>query len=450
MDKGTWRELRHELVEMVGRGNFVNWIEPLEFSELRNGIVTFLVPTQFMGAWVQRNFGDKILQLLSSADKSITGLRFAVSEAMERPAPTPRSGRETAPSSTDGPDLPNTSLNPKFTFDRFVVGKPNEIAHAAARSVAQGGSTTSSPLFIHGSVGLGKTHLMHAIAHELLAGCPKPKVILLSAEQFMFRFVQAVRDKRMIDFKQLFRSVDFLMIDDVHFIAGKGSTQEEFFHTFNALVEQEKQMVISADRPPGEIRNLEGRIRSRLQSGLVVDVLPADYELKLGILQRKTEQHLRRNHNISMANGVLEFLAHRLSSDVRIMKSSLRRLFAFASLMNREITLDMTQECLTDILREANRKITIEEIQRKVAEHYNILLADLIGPRRYQTVTRPRQIAMYLAKQLTSRSLPEIGRRFGGRDHTTVMHSVRRIEALKTEDSQIAEDIELLRRALKT
>ncbi len=449
MDKSTWGELRNELMNSVGPSNFVNWIEPLEFSELRGGNATFLVPTQFMGDWVQRNFGDRILKLLSSVDDSVTRLLFTVSPSSGPPAPVSRPHRETTHLTADNSELPGAPLDPNFTFDRFVVGKPNDLAHAAARRVAEGDSTTFNPLFLYGCVGLGKTHLMHAIAHELLSGGSKPRVVYLSAEQFMYRFIQALRDKRMIDFKQLFRSVDFLMVDDVQFIAGKDSTQEEFFHTFNALIDQKKQIVISADRAPGEIKNLENRIKSRLQSGLVVDVHPTDYELRLGILQQKTEQHLSQNVNIAIANGVLEFLAHRITTNVRVLEGALMRLFAFAELMGREITLDLTQECLVDILREASRKVTVEEIQRKVSEHYNIRFADIIGPRRYQTVTRPRQIAMYLAKQLTARSLPEIGRRFGGRDHTTVMHSVRRIEKLQNQDSQIAEDIELLRRALE-
>lgn len=454
MNKDTWSELRRELVKTVGSNNFATWIEPLEFSGSRNGIVTFLAPTQFMGDWVQRQFGDRILRLLSSSDRSVTRLLFTAPKDGGGPGPTqaPRPGRqaplpEAAPTVAD--DLPGAPLNPDFTFDRFVVGKSNELAHAAARSVSEGGSAMFNPLFLYGCVGLGKTHLMHAIAHELLAGDSKPKVVYLSAEQFMYRFIQALRDRRMIDFKQLFRSVDFLMVDDVQFIAGKDGTQEEFFHTFNALVDQKKQIVISADRAPGEIKNLENRIKSRLQSGLVVDVHPTDYELRLGILQQNTERHLHRNGDITMASGVLEFLAHRISTNVRVLEGALMRLFAFASLTGREITLDLTQECLADILREASRKVTVEEIQRKVSEHYNIRFADLIGPRRYLAVTRPRQIAMYLAKQLTSRSLPEIGRRFGGRDHTTVMHSVRRIEELSGQDSQIAEDLELLRRTLE-
>ena len=252
-----------------------------------------------------------------------------------------------------------------------------------------------------------------------------------------------------MDFKSLFRTVDVLMVDDVQFIAGKNSTQEEFFHTFNALVDQNKQIIISGDRAPGEMADMEERIRSRLQCGLIVDLHPTDYELRLGILQSKVEAQRAQYPDLRMADGVLEFLAHRISTNVRVLEGALTRLFAFSSLVGREITLDLTQECLADILRASERKITVEEIQRKVAEHYNIRLSDMIGPKRVRTYARPRQVAMYLSKQLTSRSLPEIGRRFGGRDHTTVIHGVRRIEELKQQDGQIAEDLELLRRALE-
>jgi chromosomal replication initiator protein len=239
------------------------------------------------------------------------------------------------------------------------------------------------------------------------------------------------------------------MVDDVQFIAGKDSTQEEFFHTFNALVDQNKQIIISADRAPGEIKDLEDRIRSRLQCGLVVDLHPTDYELRLGILQSKVEQYRLQYPGLALADGVLEFLAHRISTNVRVLEGALTRLFAFASLVGREITMDLTQDCLSDVLRASERKVSVEEIQRRVAEHYNIRLSEMIGPKRVRNFARPRQVAMYLCKQLTSRSLPEIGRRFGGRDHTTVMHGVKRIEELRVSDGQIAEDLEMLRRALE-
>lgn len=450
MDKDAWGCLRDELIQTVGKNNFVNWIEPLEFSRLENGVAIFLVPTHFMGDWVQRNFGEKILHLLVAAGIAVARVQFAVPQfSRAAPAAVPQAPTPVRQKVVAETELPGAPLDPRFTFDKFVVGKPNELAHAAARRVAEGGNVTFNPLFLYGGVGLGKTHLMHAIAHELQAQSPNLKVVYLSAEQFMYRFIQALREKQMMDFKQIFRSVDILMVDDVQFIADKDSTQEEFFHTFNALVDQNKQIIISADSAPGEIKGLEERIKSRLQSGLVVDLHPTDYELRLGILQQKFETHRTQYGNLSIADGVLEFLAHRISNNVRVLEGALMRLFAFASLVGKEITLDLTQDCLADILREADRKVTIEEIQRKVSEHYNIRLSDLIGPRRVRTIARPRQVAMWLAKNLTARSLPEIGRRFGNRDHTTVMHGVRRIEELKALDSQIAEDLELLRRALE-
>lgn len=315
--------------------------------------------------------------------------------------------------------------------------------------MAEGGPVGFNPLFLYGGVGLGKTHLMHAIAHDYRSRHPQAQVLYLSAEQFMYRFVQALRESTIMDFKGMFRTVHMLMVDDVQFIAGKESTQEEFFHTFNALVDQGKQIVISADRAPAEIKGLEERIKSRLSCGLIVDLHPTTYELRLGILQSKTAAFRDKHPEVRIGDGVLEFLAHRISTNVRVLEGALQRLFAHASLLRREITLEVAQECLADILRTNDRKISIDDIQRKVAEHYNIRLADMIGPKRSRNVARPRQIAMYLSKQLTSRSLPDIGRRFGGRDHTTIMHGVRKIDELVTEDHGLAEDVALLKRLLE-
>ncbi|MDA5095116.1 chromosomal replication initiator protein DnaA [Aliiroseovarius sp. KMU-50] len=456
MTNEEWGRVRSKLQKAVGQNNYANWIEPLEFAELEGGVATFLVPTNFMGNWVERNFGDKILSQLVGAGVKVSRLEFAVPQKMAPRKPAnesapvaAESGSKTATRVEVQDELPGAPLDARFTFDSFVVGKPNELAHAAARRVAEGGPVTFNPLFLYGGVGLGKTHLMHAIAHELKAHQPDLRVVYLSAEQFMYRFVKALREKQMMDFKQLFRSVDVLMVDDVQFIAGKDSTQEEFFHTFNALVDQNKQIIISADRAPGEIKDLEDRIKSRLQCGLVVDLHPTDYELRLGVLQTKVATYRQQYPGLQISDGVLEFLAHRISTNVRVLEGALMRLFAFASLVGREITLELAQDCLGDILRASDRKVTVEEIQRKVSEHYNIRLSDLIGPKRVRTIARPRQVAMYLAKHMTSRSLPEIGRRFGGRDHTTVMHGVKRIDELKGVDDQIAEDLELLRRALE-
>ena len=454
MTNETWGLVREELIKRVGKNNYVTWIEPLKLSLLKNGVARFEVPTIFFGDWVQRNYADHIRTQLANAGELVDRVEFAVgAEAAPRtaaPATVAKPAAKTPRARATDEELPGAPLDARFTFDSFVVGKPNELAHAAARRVAEGGTVTFNPLFLYGGVGLGKTHLMHAIAHELQQRRPDLRVLYLSAEQFMYRFVQALRERQIMDFKELFRSVDVLMVDDVQFIAGKDSTQEEFFHTFNALVDANKQIVISADRAPGEIKDLEERIRSRLQCGLVVDLHPTDYELRLGILQQKVEYYRSQYRGLVLADGVLEFLAHRITTNVRVLEGALTRLFAFASLVGREITLDLAQDCLADILRSSDRKLTIEEIQRKVAEHYNIRLSDMIGPKRLRNIARPRQVAMYLAKQLTPRSLPEIGRRFGGRDHTTIMHGVRKIEELMATDSQLADDLQLLRRLLQS
>jgi chromosomal replication initiator protein len=445
----AWSRVRGELRSQLGKDAFQNWIDPLVFLRADHGVVQLAAPTSFIGNWVSRNYGDAIRQLLVKDGMPVNRLEFCVAPpgaVVEPVRPKPAEPAAVLPGDLD---LPATPLDARFTFENFVVGKPNELAHAAARRVAEGGPVAFNPLFLYGGVGLGKTHLMHAIAWEVRERDAAKRVLYLSAEQFMYRFVSALRFKEMHGFKELFRSVDVLMVDDVQFIAGKDSTQDEFFHTFNALIDQQKQIVISADRAPGEIDGLEERIKSRLQWGLVVDLHPTDYELRLGILQAKAEAQAALHPGVTVGAGVMEFLAHRISSNVRVLEGALTRLFAHASLIGREINLDMVQEVLADILRASERKVTIDEIIRKVADHYNLRMSDLLSARRARQVARPRQVAMFLAKTLTSRSLPDIGRRFGGRDHTTVIHAVRKIEELKVTDSQIAEDVELLRRMLE-
>lgn len=455
MQNTIWGAVQEDIRKAVGANKFKAWIEPLDLEEVASDVAVFRVPTTFVGNYVAQHFQDQILHHLRLHGAQVGRLSFTVGQKAKpnqapRPAPKPVTAQQANTDVAEPiPGIQGYKLDPRFTFDRFVVGKPNELAHAASKRVATGGPVTFNPLFLYGGVGLGKTHLMHAIAWEYRKCMPDANVLYLSAEQFMYRFVQALRERKMMDFKEVFRSVDLLMVDDVQFIAGKDSTQEEFFHTFNALIDQNKQIIISADRAPGEIKDLEDRIASRLQCGLVVDLHPTDYELRLGILHDKVDLYRESYPDLEIAPNVLEFLAHRISTNVRVLEGALTRLFAFASLVGRSITQEMTQEVLSDILRASDRKITVEEIQRRVSEHYNIRLSDMLGPKRLRTFARPRQVAMYLAKQLTSRSLPEIGRRFGGRDHTTVMHGVKRIEELMQNDSQIADDLEMLRRALE-
>ena len=456
--KNHWIRVRLKLKSKLGENIYKNWIESLELVKIEKKSAVFNVSNSFIANWIDRNYREIIIETFKNEEIFIDEILFDYN-SVNSPS---FSNEENSYKIKDNKlshlknnfdnkniELPSSPLDKRFTFDRFVVGKPNELAHAAAKRVSETGPVTFNPLFLYGGVGLGKTHLMHAIAWQIKKTNPLSRMLYLSAEQFMYRFVQALRFKDMYGFKEIFRSVDILMVDDVQFIAGKESTQDEFFHTFNALVEQGKQLVISGDRAPGEIDGLEDRIKSRLAWGLVVDLHPTDYELRLGILQSKVEIQSKLHPGININNGILEFLAHRISSNVRVLEGSLTRLFAYASLVGRPIDIDMAQECLADILRISERKVTIEEIIRKVADHYNLRMSDMISARRSRTISRPRQLAMFLAKNLTSKSLPEIGRRFGGRDHTTVIHAVKKIEELKNKDLQIAEEVEILRRMLE-
>jgi chromosomal replication initiator protein len=337
-------------------------------------------------------------------------------------------------------------LDARFTFDTFIVGKPNEFAHACARRVSERPAMPGfNPLFLYGGVGLGKTHLMHSIAWAIREQHPTRQVAYMSAEKFMYRFIAALRSQSTMEFKETLRSVDVLMVDDLQFLIGKDNTQEEFFHTFNALVDAGKQIVISADKSPSDLSGIEDRLRTRLGCGMVADLHATTYELRISILEAKAA-----SSGVAVPSRVMEFLAHKITSNVRELEGALNRLIAWANLFGRPITLEGAQEVLHDILRAHDRRVTIEEIQRKVAEHYNIRMTDMSSARRARNVARPRQVAMYLAKQLTSRSLPEIGRRFGNRDHTTVMHAVSRVAELMQADGSFAEDVELLRRMLET
>ena len=446
--KAIWQKVVRRALEDLGKEAVDKWVRQIELTQMRGDLVVLSASSAFVADWVERNYGLHLLRLIQ-AEAPETRRITVISEAPAVAEDEPVAIAEDVPGTINPSGLKSAPLDPRFTFESFVVGKPNELAHAAARRVADTADASFNPVFLYGGVGLGKTHLMHAIAHRIRDTRPGCKVLYLSAEQFMYRFVQALRFRDTITFKQQFRAVDVLMIDDVQFIAGKDSTQEEFFHTFNALIDQKKQIVISADRSPDQIDGLQNRITSRLQWGLVVDIHPTDYELRLGILQSKAEAIMAENPDIHIDNQVLDFLAHRISSNVRVLEGALTRLFAFASLVGRPINLEMAQECLADLLRSSERKITIEEIKRRVADYYHLRMTDLISARRARAVARPRQVAMFLCKTLTSRSLPEIGRGFGGRDHTTVIHAVKKIEELRSVDSQINEDIENLRRILE-
>jgi chromosomal replication initiator protein len=473
-----WARIRGRLRAEYGEATFRSWLKPLTLAGRRGADLRVAVPSRFMRDWVTTHYGDRIKTLWSNENPEIRSVEVIVDslagkaqlaeDAVGDDGTAPATGDVVTASmqrsdgvgagsvgamaaphivmreDPDGFDDVSAPLDPRLTFDNFVVGKSNELAHAAAFRVAEADTVPFNPLFLYGGVGLGKTHLMHAIAWHIRRRKPHKRVIYLSAEKFMYQFIRALRNKSTMAFKEQFRSVDVLMVDDVQFIIGKESTQEEFFHTFNALADQNRQVILSADKSPSDLEGLEERMRSRLGWGLVADIHPTTYELRLGILQSRAEQS-----GVEIPQKVLEFLAHRIASNVRELEGALTRITAHATLVGRPVTLESAQELLKDLLRANDRRVSIEEIQRRVAEHFNIKLADMQSPRRARTVARPRQIAMYLAKQLTTRSLPEIGRKFGGRDHTTVMHAVKKVEELCASDSGFAEDVDLLRRMLE-
>ncbi|HET6467250.1 MAG TPA: chromosomal replication initiator protein DnaA [Geminicoccaceae bacterium] len=464
-----WALVRGMLRAEIGDTAYSTWLKPLDLSQVEGERVVIAVPTQFLKDWVAAHYADKIRALWASINPSVRSVllnvRPAGSPVAGALAPAPARGEREPPPAE--PQLPATldtdarvlyeasaemvaledlgaRLDPRFTFEHFVVGKPNEFAVAAAERVASSPKPPFNPLFLYGGVGLGKTHLMHAIAWRVKEIDPTRKVVYLSAEKFMYQFIRALRSKDTMSFKEMFRSVDLLMVDDVQFISGKDSTQEEFFHTFNTLVDRGRQIVISADRSPSDLAGLEERIRSRLGWGLVADIHPTTFELRLGILQSKAEQF-----NVDIPAQVIEFLANRITSNVRELEGALNRIVHQAGLVQRPVSIAMAQEVLKDLLRAHDRKVTIEEIQKAVTEQFGLRMSDMHSSRRSRAVARPRQVAMYLAKQLTPRSLPEIGKKFGNRDHTTVMHAVRQIEKLQAEDRTLADDIDALKRKLQ-
>jgi chromosomal replication initiator protein len=461
---GEWTRVLGQLRAEVGDDAFRNWLRPINLQRIDDGQAFIVAPTRFLRDWVMTHYADRLLALWHAENESMTRLSIIVSPRYANGGNSlgaePEEDKDMRPVlALIDPVVPLEigddraqllALDHRFAFENFVVGKPNELAHAAARRVAEAcvspvHAVPFNPLFLYGGVGLGKTHLMHAVAWHVRKHACDRKIIYLSAEKFMYQFIRALRFKSTMDFKEQFRSVDLLMIDDVQFISGKESTQEEFFHTFNALVDENRQIVISADKSPSDLEGMEERMRSRLGWGLVADLHPTTYELRLGILQSKAEQN-----GLRIPPKVMEFLAHKITSNVRELEGALNRIAAHVQLVGRDITMESVHEVLHDLLRANERRVTIDEIQRRVAEHFNIRLSEMTSDRRARAVARPRQVAMYLAKQLTTRSLPQIGQKFGGRDHTTVMHAVRKIEELKSTDPALAEDVELLRRMLQS
>lgn len=470
-----WDRICGRLKAEVGEVEYRTWLQQITLGGIEEDELTLYLPTRFLRDWVRSQYNSKLNQLwngelsqirrvelallpVSSVEKPIINpdivsernIASTTQTEVQKQAAQEKNISQTTPLSSENKEDESklslqTQLDPRFTFDNFIIGKPNEFAYACSRRVAERPSSPGfNPLFLYGGVGLGKTHLMHAIGFEL-AKAGNISVSYMSAEKFMYRFIASIRAQSTIEFKEELRSVDVLMIDDLQFLIGKDNTQEEFFHTFNALIDAGRQIIVSADKSPSDLSGLEDRLRTRLGCGMVADIHATTYELRISILEAKAA-----SAKVVISPKVMEFLAHKITTNVRELEGALNRLIAHANLFGRPITLEATQEVLHDILKSHERRVTIEEIQRKVAEHCNIRQTDMTSARRARAVARPRQIAMFLAKQLTSRSLPEIGRKFGNRDHTTVMHAISRISELIEKDSAFAEDVELLRRMLES
>jgi chromosomal replication initiator protein len=448
----AWESIRANLRRDCGARTFDGWLRPISLGSFDpdSGTVRLELPSQFMADWVQTHFSERLSLAWRQRMPSVRQIRIAVGPAAPRTAAVveiPASDDQPEPAAAkEATSLYSVALEPRYRFESFVVGKANEVAFNAARTLASAENVAFNPLFIHGGTGRGKTHLLHAIGHEFHRLRPRAKIIYMSAEKFMVEFVAALRANETIQFKQQLRSADLLMIDDVQFIAGKESTQEEFFHTMNEIISAGRRLAISSDRAPQDLDGIEPRILSRLSWGLVADINAADFELRLSIIHKKLEQL----PDVKVPEDVVMFLAKRISSNVRELEGALNRIAAYAVMQNRTIDLDFVGEVLANILRANQRRISIDEIQTRVSDHYRIRKAEMTSARRAREVARPRQVAMYLSKQLTPRSLPEIGRRFGGRDHTTVIHAVRQIEKLRALDPELDSDIRLLTRQLES
>jgi chromosomal replication initiator protein len=473
-DQQQWARVKDRLRVAVGDDIYSSWFARMEFEGSEGETIKLSVPTRFLKSWIQSHYAERVLACWQAEDSSYSRVELIVRSSVVRaaqpkgpssePVASPRDARDLRPNGTDlrlsgapisgsGSNdlLGGSPLDPRLTFDTFVVGRCNTLAHAAARQVAmarRGEGVMFNPLYVHAGVGLGKTHLLQALAWAGNTSSER-KMLYLTAEKFMYGFVSALRAQNALAFKESLRSIDVLVIDDLQFLQGK-STQAEFCHTLNALIDSGRQVVIAADRPPSDLETLEERVRSRLAGGLVVEMAPLGEELRLEILRSRAAVAKQHHPSFDVPPPVLAFIAKAVTHNGRDLEGALNKLLAHSKLTGNPITLEMAEREIRDLIRpQEPKRVKIEDIQRVVARQYNVSRADLLSSRRTANVVRPRQVAMYLAKLLTLRSLPEIGRRFGGRDHTTVLHAVRKIENLVTTDSTLAGEIELLKRQLQ-
>jgi chromosomal replication initiator protein len=446
MDLSIWDQILGRIETMVNHHSYSTWFKPTAFVKDTGQTITVRVPKPMFVDWLTKHYSVVLTEALGAVGRSGTTLAFVpegaeVDEISDVSAAAPPAGDQEA-GEDDGALV--GGLNPRYMFETFIVGPSNQFAHAACRAVAEAPSRSYNPLFIYGGVGLGKTHLMHAVGQYVCAHDSSLKLTYISSERFMNEMINALRYDRILDFRERYRSVDVLLVDDIQFVSGKEGTQTEFFHTFNALYDAQKQIVLSSDRPPNEIPALEERLRSRFEWGLIADIQPPDIETKIAILKRKAETEA-----VPLPDNVAMYMAGRVKSNIRELEGSLIRLIAYASLTGREISLDLAQDVLRSVIDQEERAVTIETIQKFIADYYQMKVTDLKSRNNAKSIAMPRQVAMYLCKSLTHASLPEIGRSFGGKHHSTVIHSIKKVEELRKSDrdfnSQIASFLESFR-----
>ena len=446
MSQALWDQCLTHLERELSPQQFNTWIRPLHAISDQDGL-RLLAPNRFVKDWIDERFLNRIGEILDQIHQPRPNLRVEIgTQQIDITKPVNQSAEEVPLTITRSPNPnKNNSLNPNYIFDSFVEGKSNQLARAASSQVAMNPGSAYNPLFIYGGVGLGKTHLMHAVGNAIIQTKPGAKVVYLHSERFVADMVKALQHNAIDEFKRYYRSVDALLIDDIQFFAGKERSQEEFFHTFNALLEGESQIIMTCDRYPKEVDGLEERLKSRFGWGLTVAIEPPELETRVAILMNKAQLS-----GIELPNEVAFFIAKRIRSNIREIEGALRRVIANSQFTGRPITMDFAKEALRDLLALQDKLVTIENIQKTVAEYYKIRVADLLSKRRNRSIARPRQLAMALCKELTNHSLPEIGDAFGGRDHTTVLHACRKINELRDEDSRISEDHANLLRTLST
>ncbi|NIQ04063.1 MAG: chromosomal replication initiator protein DnaA [Nitrospinaceae bacterium] len=438
-----WKNCLDEIEKQVLPENFNTWFTPTYPCEKTDREITIAVPNRFFEKCLTENYLDLIHQALETVSQKQLRVRFIIQNNHENPKPAVDEKEEPA-APPSRPTAAPSFLNPRYTFDSFVVGPNNQFAHAACQAVAGHPAHNYNPLFLYGAVGLGKTHLLHAIGNAILKSDPEARIRYISAESFTVDLIESIKKDCMQAFRERYRPLDVLLVDDIQFIAGKERTQEEFFYTFNSLYEYHKQIVISSDRYPKDMQNIEERLRSRFESGLIADIMPPDLETKMAILYKKAELHQK-----SIPQDVAMFLANNIKSNIRELEGLLLRIIAFSSFTRREIDLELAQEVLKDFTIDKNRNFTIPNIQKTVAQLYNLKIADLKSKKRSRDISVPRQIAMYICREHTQASLPEIGRQFGGKDHTTVIFSHRKISKLVKENKGLQKDIQDIIKAIE-